>query len=328
MIYGIIDLGSNTIRLSIFKYDGEKLKLLSNKKEIVGLALCVENGRLTEKGIEKTCEILNKYRESLENAHVKVYSVFATASLRNIKNKEEVLLEIKNRTGMEPEILFGEEEARLGFLAVKNEYPIENGIVIDIGGGSTEIVVFEDGEIRDLTSLPIGALNLQDRNVPGLVAKEKDIKRMRRIVSKALDKLDWENKEYTQMYAVGGTARAALKVAKELFEIPVESKSFSRAELKGIVRKMKSENHEEYKAVYKVVPERIFSFAGGISILSEIVKKFNCSFINISKSGIREGYFIDRIVNYKKESQKVKEIEIKEQLENEVNEKAGENFGN
>ena len=317
MIYGIIDLGSNTIRLSIFKYDGEKLKLLSNKKEIVGLALCVENGRLTEKGIEKTCEILNKYRESLENAHVKVYSVFATASLRNIKNKEEVLLEIKNRTGMEPEILFGEEEARLGFLAVKNEYPIENGIVIDIGGGSTEIVVFEDG-------YDDGYIEVDIRHD----GKEKDIKRMRRIVSKALDKLDWENKEYTQMYAVGGTARAALKVAKELFEIPVESKSFSRAELKGIVRKMKSENHEEYKAVYKVVPERIFSFAGGISILSEIVKKFNCSFINISKSGIREGYFIDRIVNYKKESQKVKEIEIKEQLENEVNEKAGENLGN
>ena len=83
MIYGIIYLGSNTITLlNNSKYNDGKIKLLSNKKEIVGLALCVENGRLTEKGIEKTCEILNKYRESLENAQVKVYSVFATASLK------------------------------------------------------------------------------------------------------------------------------------------------------------------------------------------------------------------------------------------------------
>ncbi len=312
MVYGIIDIGSNTIRLSIFKYDGERLKLVSNKKEIVGLALCVENGKLTEKGIEKTCEILNKYRESLENSKVKVYSVFATASLRNIKNKDEVLLEIKKRTGMEPEILFGEEEARLGFLAVKNEYSVSNGIVIDIGGGSTEIVVFEEGEIRELTSIPIGALNLQDRNVPGIIAKEKDIKRMRRIVSKALDNLDWEKKEYTDMYAVGGTARAALKIAKELFEIPGESKSFGRADLKAIIRKMKSEVHEDYKSVYKVVPERIFSLAGGLSILSEIVKRFNIANINISKGGIREGYFIDRILNYMKENQKIKEAEIEE----------------
>lgn len=78
---------------------------------------------------------------------------------------------------MEPEILFGEEEARLGFLAVKSEYDVENGIVIDIGGGSTEIVVFEEGEIRELTSIPIGALNLQDGNVPGFSSKRKRYKK-------------------------------------------------------------------------------------------------------------------------------------------------------
>lgn len=319
MIYGVIDLGSNTIRLSIFKYDGERLKLISNKKEIVGLALCIENGKLTEKGVEKTCEILNKYRESLENSKVKMYSVFATASLRNIKNKDEVLSAIKARTGMEPEILFGEEEAKLGFLAVKNEYSIESGIVIDIGGGSTEIVVFEDGEIRNLTSIPIGALNLQDKNVPGIVAKEKDIKRMRRIIGKALDNLDWEIKEYPQMYAIGGTSRAALKIAKELCGVQTESKTFRKEDLKLIMRKLKSEVHEDYKSVYKVVPERMFSLAGGLSILSEIAKKFNCAEINISKGGIREGYFIDRIISYIKENQRIKEAE-KEEMKSEGDE--------
>ena len=118
-----------------------------------------------------------------------------------------------------------------------------------------------------------------------------------------------------------------MKVAKELFGVPVESKSFSRVELKGIIRKMKSEVHEEYKSVYKIIPERIFSFAGGISILSEIVKKFNCTQINISKAGIREGYFIDRIVNYLKENQKIKEAEEKVKEEILEKDEAGEKIG-
>lgn len=327
MIYGVIDLGSNTIRLSIFKYEGKNIKLLSNKKEIVGLALCVENGKLTAKGIEKTCEVLNKYKEILQNTGVKVYSIFATASLRNIKNRDEVLSVIKEKTGMQPEVLFGEEEARLGFVAVQSEYSIEDGVVIDIGGGSTEIVIFEKGEIKELTSLPIGALNLQAKNVPGIIAKEKDFKRMKKIVNKALEKLEWENKSYSEMYAIGGTARATLKISKELFEIPLESKCFTREELKGIVKKIKSEVHEEYKSVYKIVPERIFSLSGGLCILNEIVKKFNCYNINISKAGIREGYFIDRIVNNIEESKKIKilkKIEKTEVIEN----KAGEDIGN
>lgn len=318
MIYGVIDLGSNTIRLSIFKYDGLKVKLLSNKKAIVGLAACIENGKLTEEGVNKTCNVLNKYKEVLESSPAKAFSVFATASLRNIQNRDEVIEEIKNRTGMEPEILFGEEEARLGFLAVKSDYYLDNGVMVDIGGGSTEIVVFEGGEIKNITSIPIGALNLQNKNVPGIIAKEKDIKRMRKIINKALDGLQWEFKEYNQMYAVGGTSRAVLEVSKELLGVPNDGRSFTRAHVKAIMRKIKSEVHEEYKSVYRVVPERIFSFAGGVTILAEIVKRFNCSTINISKNGIREGYFIDRIVNYIKDSRvnEIKSYQTESSLEN------------
>lgn len=298
MIYGVIDLGSNTIRLSVFKYEEGRIKLLQNKKAIAGLASCIEDGGLTEIGISRACFVLNKYKNILAEQNIENYSVFATASLRNINNREIVLNEIKERTGIVPEILFGDEEARLDFIGVKNVSELTRGVLIDIGGGSTELVLFENGEIKRLTSIPIGALNLQNKSVKGIIATDRELKKMKKIINNALDELQWDfESNYETMYAIGGSSRAALEIAKELFKIPTEERSFNRANVKEILNKLKSADVKDYKAVYKVNPERIFSLSGGLVILNEVIKRFGCEIINISKDGIREGYFIDRIID-------------------------------
>ena len=298
MVYGIIDLGSNTIRLSIFKYEDGKIRLLQNKKAIAGLAACVEGGGLTEIGISKACFVLNRYKDILKAQNIENYSVFATASLRNINNREIVLNEIKERTGIIPEVLFGDEEARLDFIGVKNSCELSRGVLIDIGGGSTELVLFENGEIKRLASIPIGALNLQNKAVKGIVATDREIKKMKKIINKAIDELQWDfESNYETMYGIGGTSRAALEISKELFNIPAEEKSITKINVKEIVNKLRSADPEEYKPVYKINPERIFSLAGGFVILNEVIKRFGCEVINISKNGIREGYFIDRILS-------------------------------
>lgn len=298
MVYGIIDLGSNTIRLSIFKYEDGKIRLLQNKKAIAGLATCVEGGGLTEIGISKACFVLNRYKDILKAQNIENYSVFATASLRNINNREIVLNEIKERTGIIPEVLFGDEEARLDFIGVKNSCELSRGVLIDIGGGSTELVLFENGEIKRLTSIPIGALNLQNKSVKGIIATDRELKKMKKIINNALDELQWNfESNYETMYAIGGSSRAALEISKELFKIPAEERSFNRANVKEILNRLKSADIKDYKAVYKIKPERIFSLSGGLVILNEVIKRFGCEVINISKDGIREGYFIDRIID-------------------------------
>lgn len=300
MIYGVIDLGSNTIRLSVFKYEEGRIKLLQNKKAIAGLASCIEDGGLTEIGISRACFVLNKYKNILAEQNIENYSVFATASLRNINNREIVLNEIKERTGIVPEILFGDEEARLDFIGVKNVSELTRGVLIDIGGGSTELVLFENGEIKRLASIPIGALNLQNKGVKGLVATDREIKKMRKIINKAIDELQWDfESNYETMYAIGGTSRVALEISKELFEIPAEERTINRTNVKEIVNRLRSADPEEYKPVYKINPERIFSLAGGLVILNEVIKRFGCEIINISRNGIREGYFIDRVLSQK-----------------------------
>lgn len=305
MVQGVIDIGSNTVRLSIYKYDKSlnKIKLITNKKIILGLASYIKKGELSAIGIDRVCRALKKLKIILERFELEEYYVFATASLRNISNYDDVLKEIENTTGMKPEIILGEEEARLDFVGANSELKLDKGILIDIGGGSTEIVIFNEGKIELLKSISIGALNLQNKFVKSIVPDEKEIKNMRKYIREALEEIEWENdKDYKYLFAIGGTARACMNVIKETKSLPLDNGSFFVEDLYEMMSILKKESHcKEKKELYKIIPERIFSFAGGVVILREIIDKFRIEKVIVSKSGVREGYFIDRVVNKDKE---------------------------
>ena len=89
-MYGVIDIGSNTIRLCIYEAAGGDINLLFNNKNTAGLAGYVKNGALTQKGIKKACSVLKQYKATVKNLPVEKLFVFATASLRNITNTDEI----------------------------------------------------------------------------------------------------------------------------------------------------------------------------------------------------------------------------------------------
>ena len=115
MMCGIVDLGSNTIRLSIYQYEGEHFRLLLNKKTMAGRAGYVQDGALSDGGILVACRVLSSYRALLSNFSVSEMHVFATASLRNISNTGEAVEAIRDVTGVTVEVLDGETEAALSF---------------------------------------------------------------------------------------------------------------------------------------------------------------------------------------------------------------------
>ena len=100
MNYGIVDLGSNSIRLSIYEVQDGQPRLLINKKEMAGLAGYVSGGILEETGIERACAALESFHEILGHFGIKEMHAFATASLRNIENRSEAVAEIARRTGV------------------------------------------------------------------------------------------------------------------------------------------------------------------------------------------------------------------------------------
>ena len=158
---GIVDVGSNTIRLSIYHWEGETFKRLMNKKEMAGLAGYIKNGVLSDSGILVACRVLASFKTLLDNFGIGELHVFGTASLRNIVNTEEALDTIRAVTGLHVDVLTGAEEAAYSFrgATVGGGAP-GCGLLADIGGGSTELVSYRDGQITSGCSLPMGSLSL------------------------------------------------------------------------------------------------------------------------------------------------------------------------
>ena len=178
MKQAIIDIGSNSMRLTVYEIMGEKFKILFREKSMAGLAGYVEEGRLSAEGIARACSGLLEFRERLAALDILNVAVFATASLRNICNQDEVLNQMERVTGITPEIITGKEEARLDFIGATRFYPMEQGLLADIGGGSTELVWFGKEGPRELLSIPVGSLALNTQFVSGLISTEKEQEKM------------------------------------------------------------------------------------------------------------------------------------------------------
>lgn len=303
MLYAIVDLGSNTIRLCIYENKEEKIISIFEKKTMAGLVNYIVNDKLSDKGILRACEILNEYDQILKNFNIKKEDVhvFATASLRNINNSLEVLEFIKEETGYQIELLSGEEEAILDFKGALRVVNNDSGILIDIGGGSTEIVGYKNREIEFARSMPLGSLNLYIKFVKKIIPKDHEREDMRAYILEELKKLNIKKEIYTNICGVGGTMRATKKLSDQMLKeekvLPINEKGFQIHQAREILKEIKNSHKKTLKPVLQTIPDRIHTIIPGILILDTIAEYFNSEAVTVSKYGIREGYLYEKILN-------------------------------
>ena len=189
MKYSVIDIGSNSMRLTVYKVKNGTFKILFKDKRMAGLAGYVEKGCISDRGIKRACDLLLEFRSTLETFDImdRVY-VFATASLRNIVNSDEAAAKITEETGFNIDIVTGEQEAVLGYQGVMRELYISDGILIDIGGASTEMVIFENGNIVSPRSYRMGSLKLFKDCVKHILPGKTSKERIRKSIEEELEK--------------------------------------------------------------------------------------------------------------------------------------------
>ena len=296
MICGIVDLGSNTIRLSVYQCQGEKFHLLTHRKVTAGLADYVEHGALSPPGIQVACQTLNDDRLLMENLGFAPPRVFATASLRNISNTEEAVAQLQAETGLNVEVLSGTEEARLSFLGAAHGNGPASGLLIDLGGGSTELVRYENYLLQSACSLSVGSLSLFSRNVSGLHPDKKERKAIRAQVRAQLEKRVGVPSPVPHACGVGGTVRAACQVANLLLDRPQDIRVLSRAELHQLLKRLKHPSHRDLHLLLKAAPDRIHTLIPGMLALETIAETYGVETITASPWGVREGYLRDRVL--------------------------------
>lgn len=312
MMYGVIDLGSNTIRLTTYRVKGDKFKILFAKKTTAGLAGYVKDGALTQEGINIACEVLTGYKAVFENFDINHLSVFATASLRNINNTQEAVDKIKKETGFSVEVLSGEEEATLDFAGATRNVNMDKGILVDIGGGSTELVTYKDSEIIMPFSMPEGSLSLYNKCVEKILPKKTECKKMSKVALQELDKVTGiEKKKYSVACGVGGTIRAVLKLNNYLFSMPSENNQINVSNLRYIVRILSENDATTRNLLLKVCPDRIHTIIPGMYILMAVVDYYQSELILVSNYGVREGYLFEKIVKNDAMNEEVKSEDTK-----------------
>ncbi|MEM7646117.1 MAG: hypothetical protein AAF203_04335 [Pseudomonadota bacterium] len=158
-----IDIGSNAIRLAIAHQTPQGLHISYRSREPVRLGSCVfSEGQINEDTYEDLKNALNQFKNQLENHNVHHFRAIATSAMREASNNEEVIESLLKDTGLKIELISGEEEARLVSLAISKQVDLSEGnyLLIDIGGGSIELVAMIDGKISKKQSYVLGMVRV------------------------------------------------------------------------------------------------------------------------------------------------------------------------
>lgn len=297
MKYAVVDLGSNTIRMSVYRIMPEgRFELLFSKKEMAGLANYIKDGILSEEGIQRACSALTSFCGLLEQFHMEEPHVFATASLRNIRNTEEAVRAIRQAVGISVEVLSGELEAELGYYGAVRTLELKDGALFDIGGGSTEIVEVRNGKIWSAQSLPIGSLNLFNRCVSKIWPKAKEMAAIQKLAAEALSQANLPVERAACVCGVGGTARAVLKIANAWYGRPEPERCLTPGELHRLTEMLQKRDAGAKRLVLNACPDRVHTILPGALLMDAVCSALCQKELYISRFGVREGYLYHKLL--------------------------------
>lgn len=291
---GIVDVGSNTVQLSVYQYEGADFRTLFNQWETVGLAGYVRDGVLSTGGMEAACRTLARFRTLLDNLEIRDMHVFATASLRNISNSAQALTFIRERTGITVELLSGEEEAECSFRGAMLESSAPAGLMVDIGGGSTELVAYKNSVPVSDVSLPFGVVSLFTRYSEGLFPNVAEQGEMSAQVAALL--AGAENNSQPHLLGVGGTIRAVVGLCNALSGAGADNLTVTARQVQELYTVLSAADKAALRLILKVAPDRVHTVLPGLVIIREIINRYGVQDLTMSTTGVREGYLMRRVM--------------------------------
>lgn len=300
MTVASIDIGTNTILLLIAEVNPGtgKIKTLENFYRIprIGKGVTLGNS-IPDENAERMFKVLNEYSGIIKKYNCEKVLVTGTNAFRIASNKGELVNQIKSKFGFEVNVISGEEEARFSYLGVSNEYRENNLLVVDIGGGSTEIISGSKNRIDFRKSYPIGVVSLTEKFFHSEPPVKKDLDKLTKYVQNILGEITQRVKEIDTAIAIAGTPTtlACIKLnLKNYNEDVIEDSSLTREELKNFVLDLSKLTSEEIAKNYStVVKGREDVLLAGTMILAEIVKLLNLEEVKVSAKGIRYGAIVN-----------------------------------
>lgn len=298
---GIIDIGSNSIRLVIYEINAlGAYRVVSEHKDSARLSERIGyDGILHSKDIISIVPILSHYALLCRVHEVQTVRAVATAAIRNAVNSAEIVRVLEEQTDLRIEVLSGSEEARYGYLGVINSIDIRDAFIIDIGGGSTEVTLLRNRQLLNSVSFPFGAVNTTRQFMKNANLTEQEIADIRRMAEEAVIAHPWiTSSPNLPMIGLGGTIRTLGKMSQKKAKYPLQlahNYELKPGELRAFVTMLSSLPLEKRKKVDGISKERSDIIVPGLIILDTLFGAAGASRCIISGSGLRDGLFFETL---------------------------------
>lgn len=294
-----IDLGTNSMRLLLCEV--EKGIFKNKKKEIITTRIgknLSQSGVMSEKAMNKNIEALKYFKKKAEDFGVEEIIVIATSAVRDANNKDVFIKNTKNQTGLDIRVISGDEEAYIGMLgATYGANPDESILIVDVGGGSTELVLSKDKVIKYSTSINAGAVRMTENYIMNNPIADNDVKNL----EKCLDELFCEtlaklSKEaINRIIAIGGTVTTAAAIYYEMEvynQEKIHNTMLNSIFINELFEKLKLMSVCERYKVKGLEKERADIIPAGLYIIKFLMNRLKKESIFVSENDNLEGTVI------------------------------------
>lgn len=295
-----IDIGTLTCRLLVAAVSSEgSVDAIRSERKILRLGEGVDHTkRLKPDAMSRVIETIQDWKAIIESHGVERYTAVATSAVREAGNREEFLDRVRRETGVEIEVIDGEEEARRTFLGIRSGLPDVRSILgLDIGGGSTEFIVSRQGQPLKTTSIDMGVVRLTERVLQSDPPRATEIQQAETLIRDLTQGARRELGDLTDLMLVGtaGTITSLAAVAQELpaydpariqnyvLELPV---------IRRIERDVFGKTQSQRVGMPGLETGREGVIAAGVLILRCIMEELNAARCVVSEYGLREGVLV------------------------------------
>lgn len=306
-----IDIGTNSFHLVVVEVQSDNsFKLLDKQREVIRLGS--HKGEdlsvISEGEIEKAIDILRNYKMLAEHYGASIRAV-ATSAVRESDNKDKFVKAVKEKTGIDIEVIDGRTEAKLIFYGIMNAIDVKekNVLCLDIGGGSSEFIYAEKGKPVITESAKIGAVRLSKKFFPDFILRKDSVEACHSYVEAQISYIKYllEGKKIDQVIGASGTIVAAAILIQELFnksrKKSINKISFTSDELNFVYKEILSrKTPAERVSLPGMELKRADIIPAGIIILKTIFDLFEIKQITLSEYALREGIIYDTIINQSK----------------------------
>lgn len=300
--YAAVDIGSNSVRMMVAQIEPSgALTTLAQDRQVTRLGESVfTNGQLSNEATELVCSVLNRMAATWKTFDPLAVRVVATAALRDAQNGAEFLDRTSKITGVPTEIISGQEEARLIHLGVESRWPHpdQRVLIIDIGGGSAEMIEADRGRMKTAFSRPLGAVRLQTVFLKNDPPSPADLQRLNEYIAEKLSVVDKHIQHGGFAHAIGTSATASAVVCA-VNRIPrpkrdtADRKRVSAADIRRLGKHLATMNLSARRKVVGLGPRRAEIILPGALVLQHVLETFEIRSLAYCSAGVRDGIIRD-----------------------------------